>query len=560
MPESDGSETINLNRLTFFENNKVPRTCPTFVIEFLARSSGIKYDFTEHAWASSKTEVDLVIHAIQQYSKDKVNVLRTSQIDSRLRDLALFVNPFPDVQWKSKELLLKAFWSIYNFTPKLPLAESASFGCKTDEDPYRIDPIMSYLVAVKYGIPTSRETSIDALNAEIINYSINLTPMRESILSKISRLSRKGLVEIYNHFKSESPTSEGRKYPSELDISADHIAKHFRWDVSNSRYPEQEYKTLDSVPEDKYSPYDPDWRIIFNVNRRYFNLDFRYIEAYDHLYDEDKKKLLIYKNGGSKDTGTLVTGVHPFYRNLSLGDSEVPLVTVIGMEGVPHDALERYDTILSTRDFLTTRDELVDLWSEARAFISPINPSVEFSDSQLKMITLNSDAKHPIVKFIHELKTERESLVDRGLLYCVKDELMSNVILTKVLTLGMTIRGYNICYDQYPLSESSYDIGMYQDQIEEESGRRGMYLLENHKDFLKNIPLLTGRNSLGPIDNKININTYGKGKSLLDGISDIFKNACIRTNSNYLLVTSWYYLKQINNKSPFNLGDLRFIS
>lgn len=460
---------------------------------------------------------------------------------------------------------MDSFWSIHNFTPKIPLKENEVFGYKTEATPYAIDPMMTYLIAYHYGIPMNRDTQLESIQREIINYSVQLTPLRINIITKLTRMSRRGLIDIKNKFLPESPTDTSNNFPCILypltnSEAIERCAKDYRWDISLSRDPISEYIELDRVANDKYCPIDDEWRKVFDVNRQYFHLDFRYIKKFDHLYTENIKKGLIYRNGGSEKSDYLTFGIHPLYPGSTTIDT---LRTCINNDPVSYDSIDRYRNLISSPDFIISREELFDLWKFNDCFVAPNDPSKELSDYHLKMILISCESSDPLRLLIENIKIKRRSDIDKSLYLCLENEEFAIEMLNKILLLGLYIRGYETVYTEYPLSESTYNIDEYQHLIEEKTCILANEILSNYSDALEKLTVITGRNIIGEDLSGYVLKTYGQGKNLKHIFDYIFEtdkdHSCIRTNSNYFLATSWFFLNKIQNNPPFSLENLRFL-
>lgn len=553
---------ISLNRLFFLPRKKLESGSPYFVIEFVAKSLGIKFDFTSGKWKETPDSlIDYVNDTLQEETYISMDKLETS-----LPDIALFVNPEMSVQWKSPKKLIDAFLSICNFTPKIPLNTTDSFGYKTEITPSNIDPVMVYQIATHYKIPISRETTLEKAQKDIRDYSEKLTPLRQRILSRIRDVltnnNRKGLIDIRSYI-SDSPTS-GREsfpdvYPKTYEEAVFRAAKEHRWDISMASNPIKEYMEIDRQSNDKYSPVDREWAKIFDINRRYFNLDSRYMHNHESLYTDSAKKSLLYLNGNSYKSNHLVLGIHP--ENPSTKDLD-NFKTSISYEKIPSDTLERYNQLISTPDFIITREELYSLWDSKKCFVSPEKYSVELSDNHLDMIINNSEPKNDLRVLIERLRRDNSNIIYKSREVCDSSKL-SIVYFRKLMSIGMAIRGYKTCYEDYPLAESNYDANKYQDLIEKRVVAKTAKLIHTAIDFFDKIPAFIGRNVLGEESEEYVVKLYGDDIKIGEILRRILSGdefvGCIRNNSNLVLVTSWYYLTYLD-ESPFNIADLRFIS
>lgn len=555
------SSKFNINRLALLPQKKILDSCPTFVIEFIAKSLGIKYNYDDMFWKKDETKIKALIDTIESTLDDEDICL--DDINTHLRDIALFVNPESSVQWKSKISLLTAFWSVHNFSPKIPLKSEEVFGYKNEENIYAIDPAMTYQIALYYKINTNRETTLENIQAEIVNFSCRLTPIRYSIFTKLSRMSRKGLIDLKTRFFNENNEIDNNSfstysYPETNESAIESAARDYRWDISGSNCPIAEYMELDRVSDDKYIPIDTKWGKLFNINKHYFHLDFRYNSKFDHLYSDNVKRGLVYRNGGSEQSDYLTFGIHPLFKNI---DESLELKTSLYHEPINLDWIERYKTLLGSPDFIVSRKELAEYWESKDAFLAPHDLSKEFSEHHLRMIKVNCESDDPLRITIENIRSKRRLNMDKALYYCLEKE-NSISILREILHLGLVIRGYTICYDEPPLSISVYEDSNLELIIEKTSLLALKILLE-HEEFLGKIPLVTGRNILGNDIKTFVLKPYGENKTLKCIIEKIFDvddiYSCIRTNSNYLLATSWYFLEQLESFPPFKLEDLVFI-
>lgn len=557
------SSKFNINRLALLPQKRISATCPTFVIEFIAKSLGIKYNYEEISWKTDESKIKAFVDMIESTLEDEDICL--DEIDTHLRDIALFVNPESSVQWKTRTALLTAFWSIHNFSPKIPLKTDEVFGYKTEETPYAIDPAMTYQIAAHYRMNTARDTTLETIQAEIVNFSAKLTPLRYSLFTKLARMSRRGLVDLKTHFFIDSPTDPvgmsfpGYTYPNTPEDAIERAAQDYRWDVSLSNNPIAEYMELDRVSDDKYAPVDAEWGKIFDVNRHYFHLDFRYINKFDHLYSDNGRRGLVYRNGGSDKSEYLTFGVHPLYPD---SHNLKNLRSVLNQDPISEDWITRYRTLLSSPDFIISRKELSEFWEEEDAFTSPHDPSKEFSEHHLRMIKVNSETNDPLKMTIETIRSKRRLNMDKALYYCLENESAIS-ILREILHLGLVIRGYTICYDNPPLSESNYDAEKYQEEISDKTYILALKILTDHEEFISKIPLVTGRNILGDDTTTYVLRPFGRNMTLKCIIDRIFhpdeENSCIRTNSNYLLATAWHFLNELESFPPFKLEDLVFM-
>ena len=583
---------IHLNRLFFLYNKKkIEENCPFFVIEFVSKSLGIKFDYENINWKrNSKSLINTINDILNENSYIDIN-----DMEKYLPDLALFVNPNYTETWKKSTILIEAFFNIINYTPNIPLKSEETFGYKTESNPYAIDPIMSYQIARHYKFKYNRETKLEEIQDKILKYSVQLTILRQNILEKVTSSimsrSRRGLITFKN-FISESPTAASsgldfpEKYPKNREEAIERAAKDYRWDITLSKDPVQEYIELDSSSTDRYIPVDKNWKEVFDINRKFFHLDFRYINKFKHLYNKDTIKSIRYRNGGVLINDYLTFGVHPFNNDtIKLKDCK----TSINMESIPTDTTERYVTLISSPDFIVTRDELFDLWNAKKYFVSPISPSVIFSETQIQMIKINLDHGDKLRLLITKMRKEENEIKKRiyeknedniheksgqGLNEDPHKKSNDNTKLSlyknffeDILELGFIIRGYNTCYDTYPLTESIYDIEKYQDIIEEKTYYKTKEIKEKYMEsagFIEEIPVFTGRNILGSIKKDFILSLYDSTFKISDVLDRILNpdsiDGCIRTNSNYLIITSYVFMTTITKKEPFNISELRMIS
>lgn len=179
------------------------------------------------------------------------------------------------------------------------------------------------------------------------------------------------------------------------------------------------------------------------------------------------------------------------------------------------------------------------------------------------MILISCESSDPLRLLIENIKIKRRSDIDKSLYLCLENEEFAIEMLNKILLLGLYIRGYETVYTEYPLSESTYNIDEYQHLIEEKTCILANEILSNYSDALEKLTVITGRNIIGEDLSGYVLKTYGQGKNLKHIFDYIFEtdkdHSCIRTNSNYFLATSWFFLNKIQNNPPFSLENLRFL-
>lgn len=556
-------ERICVNRLLLFRGNKIEKDCPLFVIDFLARSLSV--DLSSHpTWNTDEKETSKIIRTIETTLEDNSFQIDVGSFDKNLRELASFVNP-DCVEWSDRQILFEAFWDAYKFNPKIPLKVTERFGPKTPDTPFNIDVIMAYQICLQYGIPTRRETIFKEVEDEITLLCTKLTPIREDIFTRISRLPRRGLISLRNHLAGGDRFVD-KAYPSSNEEAIRRAALEYRWDVSLSENPIKEFIEMDRLPDDSYQPIDQYWKRIFNSNRHYFHLDSRYMKQYNSMYSKQLKDTLVYRNGGSEDSDYLVFGIHPVYiKNKKILPNESGLIekhyTTIEYLDIPIDALSRSRNLISSPDFVCYKEELGRYWNQMKVFIFPHDRSKEFSRFHLKMICNNAGPGDPLVKTIELLQKEQGDIMDNGffeLFHLGRDKAIS--ILKEVLDLGYKMRGHGVCYNDPPLKESLYDIEKYQEKIETNVVEKAIDVKDKYEEILDKIPLMTGRSEIGQDDFKITL--YGENITLGHIIRLLFQteevSSCIRTNSNYFLLTSWYFLNRFKEK-VFPIEEMKFI-
>lgn len=547
---------ISLNRLFFLDpHNVIPDDCPEYVIDFVGKTLGVKIVGTVNYPKLSRTLNTILAE------DPKANI----QNPESLQDIASFVNPDPDISWTSSKKLLEAGMNIINYIPKIPLKTDETFGYITEKTLNCIDPIMVYQIVCYYKIPHSRTSTLESLQKEISNYSSKLTPIRKGLLERLTSCimsrNRRGLISLKTLIpspNSDTPFDFPDKYPKTPEEAIERAAKEYRWDISLSSDPIAEYRELDSVSDDIYTPVDPKWREIFNINRKYFHLNFRFIPKFSHLYSSHAIQGLKYRNGGSLENDYLVLGIHP--ANISSFER----VTAINHDPIPTDPIDQFRTLIGSPEFTISREELYNFWKFKGAFVSPCDLSKEFSHSQIDMIRVNSNPIDKIRLLIDFIRTQRDTKILKALESLSNNLDRSKEFLNKILNLGLTIRGYQICFDNYPLKESSYDLEKYQSEIEIQTTLQALEIQDNYSDLLSEIPMFTGRNILGSDTPGFKVFQYNLEYTLKDVIDRIFNpdeiEGCIRTNSNYLLITAWTFMKRIGLEEPYDISQLRMIA
>lgn len=541
----DQREKIHINRLRVIKIDKITEDCPKIIIEFLAKSLGLRYRFENTSEWWDRNEKRIITFLESEHS----SVMETFD----LRDIALFVNPMDDIEWKQKNTLMKSFEHIHSFNPRLPI-KNLSFGNKSEKEPLNIDPVMAYQICLHYNIPTSRDTSFKELQNEISLMNRRLTPIRNDIIGSVYRMSREGLISLKRRISSPNiPKSDF--FPTE-DTREEIISKareFYRIDISKSNYTAQEYENLERYPLEEYKPFDISFRELYVKNPYYFRLDYRYYPDYNYQ-NEGLKQRLLFLNGGNIDSETLVLGVHPYCEETS---------TCIYNNDLEKDIEKRRQIYISTKDFIISREELYDYWDNLYTFNSPLNSSVELSSQHLSMIIRSGEGS--LNDLIYKIQGKRKERVDNGYCCLLNNLDISKKFLDHILEIGFLLRGYRVCYDSWPIEESTYD-PKYQDEIEIKTGLEiGKHFHNKEFDLLTDkIPVLTGKNILGKDASTCEIKTYDKSSTIKDILVKIVEdvediNSCMRTNSNYLILTSWYYMNRVFETPPFDIKKIKFV-
>lgn len=563
---------IRLSRLELIDDyQNFMDTCPKFVLMFLANSLAIK--FNPH-----RNSIDDLVHAIQKISRTQPYLE-----ENDLKGLAGFINPHVD--W-DKESLTLAFKDAYNFMPQIPILPARSFGIKTPDEPLTIDEFMMFQICVRYRIPVSREMTFDECQKAIGEWSSRLTPLRQSIFQRLCQFSRQRLLSIKSHFVSledlELPNTSITIGVSDVKSNAiAKIAKYYRLDASESKCPEDELALLERS-ESNFVPVCLEWRRKFLINPSYYHLDSRYIAKYDSLYQDKPRNHLRYLSGVSynllgsienSQISSLVIGLDPnidptMNKNTSIMFDHIPMCQTERLR--KFISSDRYTNYEKKFSLIVTREELLDWFKSKGNFTIPSDPLTEFGEVDLNMIIRNS-VGHKIVSEIKSIKEIRERDIS-DTISCLK-ALKSTEIPVKLLkeleSLGLTMRGWETAFtglDEVVKSKCSYDTIKYQEQIEERTETKIKELLKDPRMLvlLSRIPLMKIRKISGSSDDDSvgTVVTYGRGTSVRDRLNLIItdpedNNACMRINSNMVLITSHFFMTQTELVEPlFNIDDL----
>lgn len=536
----EDKQYFNINRLKVINIDKIPENCPKFIIIFIAKSLGIKINFidSDEWWSINEQKIISFIESEHKLVTKSYN----------LRDIALFVNPIDDIEWKDKKILLKSYYHIHAFNPNLPI-KNITIGNKTDKFPYNIDPCMIYQICLKYNISINRETTYEDIYQEILLINRNLYDIRNDIINKIFKLNRNDLIILNN--KLTNSLICNNKY-NRLDI-INHVKYTYMVDISYSMYPEEENKLLETHPIEEYIPFDILFREKYLKNPYYFRYNKRYIHDFDYK-NEGLKQILHFYNGNDDISDILVLGIHPDCNEE---------YTCILKDKIDEDQDIRREKYISTKDYIISVDELYDYWNELYILNSPCKPYIEFSNKHLSKIIRNGNSK--LKDLIYNIQYNRKDRIDRGYSILLNDLTISKSLLYNIIEIGFILRGYKVCYDIYPLEESSYDL-KYQDEIEIKSSLEINKYLENtlYTNINCKVPILTCKNILGDTDNVCEIRTLDKESNLKTILVKILNDtdnidSCMRTNSNYLLITGWYYMYRVYEISPFDIKKLNFV-
>jgi hypothetical protein len=552
---------IRLSRLELLDNyQEILQNCPIFVLLFLADSLAIKYN-------SSKHSIEDLVSTIKRVSANQPYLE-----EDNLEGLARFVNT--NCSWDEESLML-AFKDAYNFTPQIPILSSRKFGSKTPENPLSIDEFMTYQICIRYSIPTSRNMTFKDLQYYIYEWSVRATPLRQGIFSKIRGLSRQRLLEIKSIFQNDEDIETFLESIREQDPKKEalnKIARYYRLDASESKVPVEELKNLEKTETD-YLPVDPEWREKYLVNPDYYQLNSRYISCYDSLYSSRIKKHLVYLSGydyTSPKTSSFIVGIHPHIPEKLRGS------TLILREPIPECHIERSKRLISSAEhsLIFTREELCDHFDSRKDFTLPTDSSKEFSDSDLNMIIRNSTG-HPLVKVIAHVKELRQRNIDETVkaLMLFKSEYPIK-LLQSLEQLGFIMRGWKTAFGKdctdsgkyskdLPVTSSCYSLE-HQDAVDDLSRVKILELLQDQKYsfMLSSIPMLILREK----DSERVIVPYGGNLTVKDRLNLIVYNpedehACIRTSSNMILATAYFFMIRTGISEPiFDISELRCIS
>jgi len=551
---------IRLSRLELLNNyHEVIHNCPTFVLLFLADTLAIRYNPSKHS-------IEDLISTINRLSGNQPYLE-----EDNLEGLARFVNT--NCSWDEESLLL-AFKDAYNFTPQIPIVAVRKFGSKTPDSPLNIDAFMAYQICVKYNIPTTRYTSFEKVQSLIQEWSVRATPLRLSIFQKLKLLSRQKLLAVKSSFCHESEDSsidaflESIKNVDPKKDALEKIARYYRLDASESKNPVEELLSLERT-ESEFVPIDSEWREKYLVNPDYYCIDSRYISEYDTLYNQRNKKHLLYLSGydiGNLKTSTLVLGIHPRI------PSEFQKQTQILLEEIPECRMERLKRFISSEEYnlVFTREELCEHFNTRKDFTIPNDSSKEFSEVDLNMIIRNSTG-HPIVKIISQIKDSRLRDVNMTVesLSLFKTDFPAK-LLQSLEQLGFVMRGWKTVFglgakeaSDLPVGSSVYDFE-HQESVENLSIIKILELLQDQKYsfILSSIPLMILRN----VDSERVIVPYGGSLKVKDRLNLIVtdnkdEHSCIRTNSNMILATAYFFMQKTNICEPmFDINELRCIS
>lgn len=147
----------------------------------------------------------------------------------------------------------------------------------------------------------------------------------------------------------------------------------------------------------------------------------------------------------------------------------------------------------------------------------------------------------PLIEICNKILNKTKPKIDESHLPQLRD----------LLELGMMMRGWSS--GPFPLNSEdtlSSDIDAISLRISLKWNSMGKL----DKKVL-NLPLMTWRNG---IFMKI---SDGDGKNFDERMKSILsEKSCIRTSSNYICFSCWYYINMISNETPFSLRDVSFIS
>lgn len=542
-------------------------TTPYEVIELLCLCHDINVP-------DNPTEND-IIHAI--YKLNQEPEVDLSSFDNRCQ----VVNP--NVKWDETSLKL-SINHLQRWTKEQTIPDKIIPGDPTPENPESHDSCILFRLCCCHGIITNIHTTssqmVMALSAKrdkikfqlIQNISANLDKLSIEQLTSLLTLTKLQFKELPKPTK-DSILQESVKYKSTIipvnhEQAIIHVGKNLGIDITLSNQPLEEYYILSKVKKDNYHPHDHKFREIYELN--YFSLSRYFNPMLPKSCYKDDVLISMAKNEGYDNNQILTEGCYELLQmayleyNMYLYHPRHRLTTtkcVVTLE----ETKDFYFGIYGGEMTPISTVGLVENFHHHQYFFNPITNS-EFSERIINKISKHTNDKNlkGIISIIRAKNSTIEAKVRRfhNLVKSLSESDKSKIIfgLNKLLHLAMYMRGWS---GNGPYPTGSCPVDNPFDVFSKVTAAVGEYFLavkDHPADQIQKAYLLEYR------DNEFKVNRkHGLERKIEDAIKKITEgkddvNSCIRTNSNYLAYTSWYYLTIISQPPPFELQSLRYIA
>lgn len=547
-----------------------PLITPRCVLVDICLSSGMARELVE-----SKTPRFL----IKDLEKTVFVSIDTEDIDIKTcSEIARYINA-DEEDWENFNLM-RAFISFINFDPDQYVSGKTKFGRKTNSEPENCDECCTYLLLKKYSIPMNPDMTFEEMIEEAKKIP-NLDSSLKHYLSKKILKTQKPLHKIYEYISNVNLSVCEFFHPYDDNQAQVFSVYIYYIDISFSKDCIAEFIELRCNNGRDYIPVDPKFRYFYSLNPEFFNTKKRWNPKFQFIYKSReilgfaRAEGYIGSNSGNAlnylndlySENTFYSGIHPFAKKY----------TPIEMENIADCISSECVSFGSENNFVVYKhSELLEYFTRRGYFFNPYDSSI-FSDKAIKRleyILANNSSGSKLLEYIRAIKRSYQTLNSGEIEWLTyynsisdNEKCICQEILTKILELGMYMRGWKVSSDTYPLSSSDcmvepsqiyvrdYNVSIAYNDLDQCSLE-----YENISKVILNLPLLQYR------DGKfIQSDTSEHGFTIKDRL-DIVRNdedniyACVRMSSNYICASCFRYMSMVQIEPGFDIKLMRDIT
>lgn len=486
--------------------------------------------------------------------------------------IAAFINPYE--KWDIR-ILMKAWQFIQAFMGKSINIKWTleNVGLQTNEYPYSLNACMLYRICLEWSIPTTYKTTIEDMITMIHISLIAPKEIRQVICLNIkanfddSKDNEKLITKLV-HLRQRMTDYNSRMPGTNAEAIA-LAALQYNTDISYSAIPIIDYYSKKICN----CYHDIRLRKIYTYNKRILNLTKTFNPLFPMSYYS--RACLESLSHGYGFTGSLPN--IDMYLNLQLNHTidnfyhgwQEKLLR--DTSAILFEDISGRDDIVCFGNFLDgflpyIVEELVDLYSTKNMFSHPNILEEELPPRAVITLQTIANSISPelsnILRRIKILDTQIDDDLKKVIHWytelTVAEQNYAVNLLTKLLDLGMYMRGWKGKGDSYPIKRRPYTPEVdgfvtiaFWPVYEEYSNPVGKRILD--------LPLY--RHTYG---------TWKRSREIKDGITifqrvakvknnaDIY--ACIRMSSNWFICSAYKYLTLFGLPEPFNLNEIDYIS